>query len=354
MDSIDLRSDTVTWPTPEMREAMANAAVGDDVHGDDPTVNALEALAAERTGKETALFVTSGTQGNLIAILSHCNRGDEMICSRYSHTFIDEVGGAAALGGVNMLTLPLQPDGTMNLDEIREAVRDLHDVHYPVTRMVEIENTCGKLGGLPLSPAYHRAVRALCDEYGLKLHLDGARIWNAATALNVDIRELTEPVDSLSFCISKGLCAPVGALLCGSQEFIDRARRIRKMVGGGMRQVGILAAAGILAIETMTTRLGEDHTHARRLAEGLAQIPGLILDLAQVQTNMVFFSLEDSVPLEAENFRNILEHDYRVKIDPRGGRKFRAVTHYWITSARVDEAVNAMREVLERVTEHTA
>jgi threonine aldolase len=337
-----------------MREAMVAAAVGDDVHGDDPTVNALEALAAERTGKEAALFVTSGTQGNLIAILAHCNRGDEMICSRYSHTFIDEVGGAAALGGVNMLTLPLQPDGTMSLDDIRGAVRDLTDVHYPVTRMVEIENTCGKLGGLPLTPAYHQTVRVICDEAGLKLHLDGARIWNAATALNVDIRELTEPVDSVSFCISKGLCAPVGALLCGSQEFIDRARRIRKMVGGGMRQVGILAAAGIISIEKMTTRLGEDHANARRLAEGLIQVPGLILDIAQVQTNMVFFSLDDSLPIEAEEFRAMLERDYNVKIDPRSGRKFRAVTHYWITEARVDEAVNAMRDVLENITEHAA
>jgi threonine aldolase len=275
MDSIDLRSDTVSWPTPEMREAMANAPVGDDVYGDDPTDNRLEELAAERTGKEAALFVSSGTQGNLIAILTHCQRGDEIITSARAHTFRHEVGGVAALGGIHPMTLPLQPNGTMRLEDIRSAVRDPQDVHYPISRLVEIENTCGALGGIPLTVEYTRAVGDLCKEYGLKLHLDGARVWNAATALNVDVRQLTEPVDSVSFCLSKGLSAPVGSLLCGTSEFINRARRVRKMLGGGMRQVGILAAAGIIAVEKMTQRLHEDHVNARRLAEGLAQIPGI-------------------------------------------------------------------------------
>ncbi len=349
MDSIDLRSDTVTWPTPEMRQAMADAPVGDDVYRDDPTVNRLEALAAERLGKEAALFVSSGTQGNLIAILTHCGRGSEIITGRHSHVFLDEVGGAAALGGVHTATLPMQPDGTLRLEDIREAIRDPADVHNPLTRLVELENTCGALGGLPLSVEYTRAVGDLCRESGLKLHLDGARLFNAATALGVDVKELAAPADSVSFCLSKGLCAPVGSLLCGPEEFIDRARRTRKMLGGGMRQAGILAAAGIIAIEKMSLRLGEDHAMARRLAEGLAQIEGLILDMNQVQTNMVFFRLDDSIPLNTSQMYDILEQEYNVKLSIRTARSFRAVTHYWITPERVDAAVSAIRDVVERV-----
>jgi threonine aldolase len=351
MDFIDLRSDTVSWPTPEMREAMANAPVGDDVYQDDPTVNRLEALAAERTGKEAALFVSSGTQGNLIAILTHCQRGDEMITSQRAHTFRHEVGGAAALGGVHPATIPLQPDGTMRLDDIRATIRDTDDVHYPTTRLIEIENTCGALGGLPLTPEYHRAVRALADEHGLKVHLDGARIWNAAAAQNIDVRELTAPVDSLSFCLSKGLSAPVGSLLCGSQEFINQARRIRKMLGGGMRQAGVLAAAGIIAIEKMTQRLHEDHANAKRLAVGLSQIPGITLEMNQVQTNMVIFSLDKTVPMDTEEIAALLERDYQIKMGPRNARTFRAVTHYWITPERVDVTLSAFRDVLERIQE---
>lgn len=349
MDSIDLRSDTVSWPTPEMREAMASAPVGDDVFGDDPTVNRLEALAAGRVGKEAALFVSSGTQGNLIAILTHCQRGDELITSARAHTFRHEVGGASALGGVHPATLPLQPDGTMQLEDIRGAIRDTTDIHYPITRMVEIENTCGALGGRPLTPEYTRAVGDLCREYGLKLHLDGARVWNAATALGVNVRELTDPVDSVSFCVSKGLCAPVGSLLCGSREFVEQARRIRKMLGGGMRQVGILAAAGIIAVEKMTLRLDEDHRNARLLAEGLEEIPGILLDMNQVQTNMVFFTLDESIPLNTEQMYDLLEREYNVKISIRNDRTFRAVTHYWITPDRVQAAIRAVRDVVERV-----
>lgn len=347
MNSIDLRSDTVTWPTPEMREAMANAEVGDDVHGDDPTVNRLEALAAERMGKEAAMFVSSGTQGNLIAILTHCGRGDEMIVGRAAHTFKWEVGGASALGGVHVHTIPIQPDGTLALDDIRRAIRDSSDVHCPITRLVELENTQGDLGGIPITPEYTQSVRELCDEHGLLLHLDGARVWNAATALGCDVKELVTPVDSVSFCLSKGLCAPVGSLLCGSAEFIARARRVRKMLGGGMRQVGILAAAGIIAIEKMTTRLGEDHANARRLAEGLSQIKGIQLDLKQVQTNMVFFSLDETVPLDAPTLYAILDQEYNIKLDIRDARSFRAVTHYWITPERVDLTVKAIRQVIE-------
>ncbi len=348
MDSIDLRSDTVSWPTAEMREAMARAEVGDDVWGDDPTVLRLEALAAERMGKEAALFVASGTMGNITAILTHCRPGDEMIVGKAAHTFKYEVGGAAALGGIHPHTLPVQPDGTLDLDEVRHAIRDRSDVHYPLTRLVELENTQGTIGGIPLTAAYTRAVRAICDEHGLILHLDGARIFNAATALGCDVRELAAPAHSVTFCLSKGLCAPVGSLLCGTGEFIGRARRVRKMLGGGMRQAGVLAAAGIIAIEKMALRLGEDHANARRLAEGLAQIDGIRLDLGQVQTNMVFFALSDGVPFDARQLCAALEQAHAIKLDITGERSFRAVTHYWITPERVDTVLDALREVLEK------
>jgi len=348
MDSIDLRSDTVTWPTPAMREAMAKAEVGDDVHRDDPTVNRLEALAAERMGMEAALFVASGTMGNLIAILAHCQRGDEMIVGAAAHTFKYEVGGAAALGGVHPYTVPFQPDGTLALDDIRHAIRDYSDIHYPRTRLIGLENTNGSLGGLPLTAEYTRSVRDLADAYGLKIHLDGARVWNAAAALHCDVRELTVPVDSVSFCLSKGLCAPVGSLLCGPGEFIEQARRIRKMLGGGMRQAGILAAAGIIAIEEMTCRLGEDHANARRLAKGLVRIPGISLNLDLVQSNMVFIDLDESVALDAQTMYTRLEREHNVKLDITGPRSFRLVTHYWITPDRVDIALEAIRQVVEQ------
>lgn len=342
MDSIDLRSDTVTWPTPAMREAMARAEVGDDVWGDDPTVIRLEALAAERLGHEAGLFVTSGTQGNLVAILTHCRPGDEMIVGKAAHTFKYEVGGAAALGGVHPYTVPVQPDGTLALEDIRHAIRDASDVHYPLTRLVELENTQGTVGGIPITPAYTRAVRALCDEHELVLHVDGARIWNAAAALGVDVSELASPAHSATFCLSKGLCAPVGSVLVGSEDFIRRARRVRKMLGGGMRQAGVLAAAGIIAIEEMAPRLGEDHANACTLAEGLAQIDGVGLNMQQVQTNMVFFWLEDGVPCDAAALAARLEAEADVKLDVTGPRSFRAVTHYWITPQRVQAAVEAI------------
>nr|MBN1229440.1 low-specificity L-threonine aldolase [Anaerolineae bacterium] len=350
MDSIDLRSDTVTWPTPEMREAMANARVGDDVWGDDPSVIELEALAAERLGKEAALLTSSGTQGNLVAILTHCQRGDEMIMGQVAHTFQHEAGGAAALGGVHPHTVPVQPDGTLRLDDIRYAIRDTEDIHYPITRLVTLENTQGDLGGIPITAEYTQSVRQLCDEYGLKLHIDGARIWNAAAALGCDVRKLTEPGVSISFCLSKGLCAPVGAMLCGSAAFIARARRIRKMLGGGMRQAGILAAAGIIAVETMTQRLAEDHKTARMLAEGLASIEGIQVSLNAVQTNIVFYTLDATLPFDAYDLSTFLERSYNIKLGGgKGQRTLRAVTHYWITEDDVAKVVEAFRHTISQV-----
>jgi threonine aldolase len=333
-----------------MREAMANAEVGDDVFGEDPTVNRLQAIAAALTGQEAALFVTSGTQGNLTAILTHCNRGDEMIVGRGAHTFRWEVGGASALGGVHPYTIPIQPDGTLTFDDIRQSIRDASDDHQPITRLVVIENTNGAVGGIPLTVEYTRSVAALCREHGLKLHIDGARIFNAAAALGCEVKDLAGPADSISFCLSKGLCAPAGSLLCGSREFIARARKTRKMLGGGMRQTGILAAAGIVALEQIAPRLHEDHANARRLAEGLARIPGLRVDLNQVQTNMVYFTLDESLPLDAPTFADILDHECGIRVGDRDNRTFRAVTHYWIKPEHVDQTLDAIRTVLERHT----
>jgi threonine aldolase len=347
MDTIDLRSDTVSWPTPEMREAMATAEVGDDVYGEDPTVNRLEALAAERLGKEAALFVASGTQGNLIAILAHCGRGDEVIVGKTAHTFRSEAGGAAALGGINPHTVPVQEDGTIALDDIRGAVRDPHNLHHPFSRLVCLENTHGAAGGLPITAEYTQSVRDVCRGYGLGLHLDGARVWNAATALGCDVKDLVGPVDSVSFCLSKGLCAPAGSILCGPADFIQQARRIRKLLGGGMRQAGILAAAGIIAVEQMTQRLDQDHANARRLAEGLMQIEGFHLDLDKVRTNMVFYSIDESLPLDAYQLAEAVKQSHNVLLGATGPHTFRSVTHYWITAERVDVALNAIREALE-------
>jgi threonine aldolase len=251
MNYIDLRSDTVSKPTPEMREAMAEAEVGDDVYRDDPTVNRLEDLAAEMLGKGAALFVPSGTMGNLIALLVHCQRGDEVIVGNKSHIYLNEAGGMSALGGIQPCPIPNQPDGTLGLEEIRASIRTV-DVHHPITRLICIENTQNVCGGVPLTPDYTRQVAAVAKESGLSLHIDGARIFNAAVAQNVPVRDLVEPADSVMFCLSKGLVAPIGSILAGTRQFIARGRHLRKMLGGGMRQVGIVAAAGLISLERMT------------------------------------------------------------------------------------------------------
>jgi threonine aldolase len=341
---IDLRSDTVSLPTPAMRQAMAQAEVGDDVFGEDPTINRLQEMAAARMGKEAALFVPSGTMGNLAAVLSHCGRGDEVIMGNLGHIFLFEGGGVAALGGVNPFTLPNQPDGTLNLEDIRQAIRE-DNVHYPTSRLVILENTHNRCGGVPLTAAYTRQVGELAHAAGLKLHIDGARIYNAAAALGVSAAELCEPADSVTFCLSKGLCAPVGSLLCGSKEFIYRARRIRKQLGGGMRQAGVLAAAGIVALETMVDRLEEDHMHARRLAETLAVVPGLALDTGLPATNMVFISLKESAPFTAAEVAARLKKE-GLLVGVTGVRRFRLVTHYWITGEDVQKVAPAFNKVL--------
>ena len=339
---VDLRSDTVTQPTPEMRQAMAAAEVGDDVFGDDPTVNQLEAMAAERTGKEAALFVASGTMGNLVALLTHCQRGQEMIVGDQSHTFMNEAGGAAALGGIHPRTVKNQPDGTLALPELEAAIRG-ENVHYPRTRLICVENTHNSCFGTPLRVEYMQAVGELAHSHGLRLHVDGARIFNAAIALSVDVKALTASADSIQFCLSKGLGSPVGSLLCGSREFIYEARRNRKMVGGGMRQAGVLAAAGIVSLTRMVNRLVEDHVHALRLTQSIAEIPGLVAE--PVHTNIVYFRFAPETKMSEAEFVSALE-ERDVRLLPSGKRRFRAVTHCWIDADDIQAAVDAIRQVM--------
>lgn len=344
MNFIDLRSDTVTMPTPAMRQAMAQAEVGDDVYGEDPTVNRLQEIAADMLGKEAGLFVTSGTMGNLAAILAHCNRGDEVILGTKAHTFLFEAGGISALGSVHSCQIPNQADGTLLLEDIQAAIRP-DDPHDPITRLVTLENTQNRCGGVALSIDYTRQVGELAHKNGLALHLDGARLFNAAAALGVAARQLAEPADSVTICLSKGLCAPVGSVLCGSRDFIRRAHRIRKQLGGGMRQAGVLAAAGIVALESMVDRLAEDHARARRLAERLAEIPGILLDAGTPQTNMIFIGLADEVPLSADQVAQRLA-ELGVKAGVVAERRFRLVVHYWIDDTAVEQASAAFKQVL--------
>jgi len=341
---VDLRSDTVTQPTPAMRQAMAEAPVGDDVYGEDPTVNRLQAMAAELMGKQAGLFVASGTMGNLTAVLTHCQRGDEVMLGNKAHTFLFEAGGISALGGVHSCQLPNQPDGSLALEDLRAALRE-DDPHDPVSRLICLENTHNRCGGTYQGAEYLHQVAEFAHAHAVQVHLDGARIFNAAVAQKVPAKDLAEGADSVTFCLSKGLCAPVGSVLCGTKEFIARALRVRKMLGGGMRQAGILAAAGIVALETMIDRLSEDHARARRLAEGLCAVPGLQLELGMPATNMVFVKLAEKVSLSAEPILHALE-ERGVLVGPTSDRGFRLVTHYWVDDGGIQKAVQAFREVL--------
>ena len=341
---IDLRSDTVTYPTEDMRQAMALAVVGDDVYGEDPTINRLEELAAEMTGKEAALFVASGTMGNLIAILIHCRRGDEAVMGHLGHTFLHEAGGMSALGGVFPHVIQNQGDGTLALDDIRGAYRE-EDVHHPESRLVIVENTQNACGGIPLSVDYMQGLRSATNELSLKVHLDGARIFNAAVALGVNASDLTQDVDSVMFCLSKGLCAPVGSMLCGSKNFIYQARRARKQLGGGMRQAGVLAAAGLISLEKMTQRLAEDHTRAADLAAGLQGIPGFELDKGLPLSNMVFLQLTQKAKKSPVQIQSELARDGML-IGQSGPRNFRLVTHYWINDQDIIKTINAINKVM--------
>ncbi len=347
MDRIDFRSDTVSWPTPEMREAMARAVVGDDVYGEDPTVNELEALAAEKTGMEAALFAASGTMGNLLGILSHATRGDAAIVGHDAHTYCYEAGGMAVLGGIVPTVLPTDEYGRMDSAMVETAVSP-DDFHSPHTTLLLVENSYGSKHGYPLPPAYFADMRAIADKHGLALHMDGARLFNAAVAQNIDAREITKHVDSVSICLSKGLCAPVGSLLCGSTEFIKKARRNRKLVGGGMRQAGILAAAGLIALTDMVERLHEDHQHAQTLAQGLAEIPGVVIEPQNVKTNLVFFSLAENIEINAAEIGAAMRQEANIWAGDLGGKAFRAVTHYWIGDTEIQQYLDTLRAILKR------
>lgn len=333
---IDLRSDTVTLPSPAMRQAMANAELGDDVFGEDPTVNKLEAMAAERLGKEAAVFVSSGTQGNLLGVLSHCQRGDEYLVGRAGHIFRAEAGGTAVLGSAFPFPIDNEPDGTLNLETIEASIKP-DDPHYPQTKLLCLENThTGKV--LPLD--YLAEANALARKHKIGLHLDGARVFNAAIKQAVDIKEITRHFDTVSFCLSKGLSAPVGSVLVGPADHIQRARRLRKLVGGAMRQAGVLAAAGIVALTDMVERLSDDHDNARKLAEGLANIPGYSLDLDTVHTNMIYFTLAE--PLVGNFKPAMAEHGVNI-----GGGPYpiRAVTHYGIEASDIDTVLDAASQI---------
>lgn len=328
-----------------MRRAMAEAEVGDDVYGEDPTINRLEARAAELLGKESALFVTSGTMGNLLAVLASCERGAEVIMGRQGHTFLHEAGGVSVLGGVSMHTVPNQADGSLALEDLQAALRDPSDFHEPVSRMVILENTQNACGGQALSPEYSDKVGAFARQNGLLLHIDGARIFNAAAALGVPAAELARSADSITFCLSKGLCCPVGSVLCGSRGMIAKARRLRKMLGGGMRQAGILAAAGLIALDTMIDRLEEDHRRARLLAEGLRTVPGLRIDKGTPYTNMVYLVLEPDVRADAAEIVSLLK-ERGVLIGDTGKRTFRLVTHHDIDDEALEVCVQEFSRVM--------
>jgi threonine aldolase len=342
LKKIDLRSDTVTLPTNEMREAMKNANVGDDVYQEDPTVNRLEEMAAKKMGKGAALFVPSGTMGNLIAVLTHCQRGDEVILEGDSHIYYYEVGGMSAVAGV-IPRLIVGNKGIPGIQDIKMALRD-ENFHYPKTTLICLENTHNRAGGTIIPHKLTGEICQLAHQQNIAVHLDGARIFNAAIALDIEPTLLVKDVDSIMFCLSKGLSAPVGSILVGSKKFIQRARKNRKMLGGGMRQAGILAAAGIIAIENMVERLGEDHKNARILGEALADISGIKVDLETVQTNMVCFDLNKS-GMDTYQFLPKLA-EYSILGSPRPPTKVRLVTHYGISEDDIYATIKAIKEIV--------
>ena len=343
MKVYDLRSDTVTHPTEEMRAAMARAEVGDDVMGEDPSVNQLEEMAAEMVGKEAAVLVASGTMGNLVSILAQTQRGDEVVAGNESHVFWNECGGASVLGGLQLRQVTNDYRGMMDPDEVDRAIRRPGNIHFPRSSLLCLENTHNRCSGGILTPSDTKALCDVAHSHGMQVHLDGARIFNAAVALEVPVTELTNDVDGLTFCLSKGLSAPAGSLVCGPRDCVDRARKYRKMVGGGMRQVGVLAAAGMVALSTCVERLADDHGNAHRLAQGLAEIPGLSVDPDQIRTNIVFVEVAPNLGPTPGFIRRMAEEG--VKVSYPGERNFRMVTNRHITSDDVAETLSIVSRV---------
>ena len=337
---VELRSDTFTLPTESMRAAMASAEVGDDVWDEDPTIHRLQERAAEMVGKEASLFVPSGTMGNLCALISHTEPGEEVLVEGESHIFHSEVAGASVVGGLQLRPLE-SVDGRLEPEQVHRAIRE-PDIHQPPTGLLCLENTHNRRGGTCLSTSQTEALCAVAHDAGFPVHLDGARVFNAAVALRVEVRELTRPVDSVMFCLSKGLSAPVGSMLAGSKDFTERARRARKMLGGGMRQAGVLAAAGLCALNEMVDRLAEDHANARRLAEGLRGLPGVDVDVSKVETNMVFGDCRP--PLTATVFIDRCR-EVGVLLDQASLYRWRMVTHGGVSAEDIDYAVEAVRRL---------
>jgi threonine aldolase len=342
MKLIDLRSDTVTLPTPEMMEAISQAELGDDVSHDDPTVNRLQDLAAKMFGTEAALLVTSGTQGNLVSVMSHCRPGDEIIMESEAHLYYYEVGGISAVAG----TIPrlIKGDrGTFTGQQVREAARG-NDLHFPPSKLLEIENTHNRAGGTCWKPSQVAEVAQTAHELGMKVHIDGARLFNAAVALDVKVSDYARHVDSIQFCLSKGLCCPVGSLVVGNADFIERALKNRKMLGGGLRQAGIIAAPGIVALNKMVSRLKEDHDNAKKLAKSLSVLDTLKIDLSTVQTNIVLVDISGT-GLEPDDFQ-ALAREKGLAVSTFGPHLIRLVTHHGITAAEVDQAVSVVEDVV--------
>jgi len=340
VSDIDLRSDTVTLPTAGMLRAMTNAPLGDDVFGDDPTVKRLEQTAAERMGKEAALFVASGTMGNLLGLLVSARSGQEVIAEASSHLFVNEAAGAAVVGGIQVRQVPTER-GVLSPAQVLAALRPSDDDHQPLSAAVMIENTHNSQGGVAWSLPDLQRLSETAHAHGLAVHLDGARVFNAAVATGTDVRTIAQNADTISFCLSKGLCCPVGSVLCGPAGKIRQARRWRKMLGGGMRQAGVLAAAGLVALDTMVDRLADDHENARALAEGLAGLPGIDCDLSRVQTNIVYFRLKNT---DAASFLAACSSQ-----GLRGGGRgdaVRFVTHHGIGPADVQRALVICRAAL--------
>lgn len=347
---IDLRSDTVTLPSPAMREAMYRAVVGDDVYGEDPTINRLQELAAERTGKEAALFVPTGTMGNATAVLAHAGRGEAVMVGNQSHIYHYEVGGASTLGGSPMYVIPTDANGMLDLYKIETGISDGSDEHAAPTALLCIENTHNRCGGTVLNLEQLEALTSLAHAHGITVHMDGARIFNAATALGVPVSTLAQQVDSMMFCLSKGLSAPVGSIVVGSREFIHKAHRMRKLLGGGMRQAGIIAAAGIVALEQMVERLAEDHEHCRQLAYGLADYPQIEIDVERVVTNIVNFAVLNTQQqrLTHEETMQFLAkaQEHGVLMGTIGEGTIRAVTHYGLDAQDIQTALTGIRRAL--------
>jgi len=337
MHTIDLRSDTVTLPTKEMREAISNAELGDDVFQEDPTINNLEKLAAKKFNKEAAIFLPSGTMANLVAVLTHCNRGDEVILGDQSHTFLYEAGGISSFGGVHSRQLKNHNDGTIHLNDIKNAIRK-KDVHFPPSRLICLENTHNRCFGMPLETNYVNEVVDIAKNNDMSVHVDGARIFNAAVATGSTVADLTKNVDSVSFCLSKGLSAPSGSLLCGDKNFIHRARFNRKALGGGMRQAGILAAAGVVAIDIMSAKIIEDHRNAKALAVGIAKIDGIIIETEKIKTNIIYFKL-DHPKINSESLLDIMSKK-NIRFFELGPNWFRLVTHSGISKENIDYVIS--------------